>query len=498
MANSSQAFTANIYTAYIYIFIYASMHRAWQLLCLLLSIPRLPYAECDWEWANTQRRNVLDQVQGMNCDFMESGAANVVMSCHSPSWGDVAFRMCLLAEVDNHDTYFVSVKDMPDAFLQTRTDGDHMLLTYLQQGYQNLDRKRRRLIRHDEFDGESKWLDETQYLPLVFPPALPSSTCKACLPLRRGVSVFSLRRGGQNVSSISQGMVIGMRVMHKVTGSLASHLQNLTTLDAIVFIVAYHSDLRRMIQEGHLHDAHAGNVLLSSSSAQDRPIFRWHDFGQSFTKRHDPEELGRMAGQVLKVTRDIVDLLHQKESSLGVILNKTQFRCDLLQASHQGTRHVQECLAERAVKLGSDIMTSALDTDVKEEFLAIVSPALPDYARRKLQIALSSGAPPRQSVKSNNMVEVEHVCCVQQRYKLDYRTLCLHLFKVARNFFHMFVLSTARHLRLKAQSSLGDTTAQGPQASGMVSHRSNKFLHFCICRHTQVSIHGMISKTEHD
>eukprot|EP00434_Breviolum_minutum_P046005 symbB.v1.2.041384.t1/scaffold8130.1/size7575/1 len=178
-------------------------------------------------------------------------------------------------------------------------------------------------------------------------------------------------------------MVIGMRVMHKVTGSLASHLQNLTTLDAIVFIVAYHSDLRRMIQEGHLHDAHAGNVLLSSSSAQDRPIFRWRDFGQSFTKRHDPEELGRMAGQVLKVTRDIVDLLHQKESSLGVILNKTQFRCNLLQASHQGTRHVQECLAERAVKLGSDIMTSALDTDVKEEFLAIVSPALPDYARRK-------------------------------------------------------------------------------------------------------------------
>ena len=433
MANSSQASTANIY---------ASMHRAWRLLCLLLSIPRLPYAECDWEWANTQCRNVLDQVQGMNCEFMEAGAANVVMFCHSPSWGDVAFRMCLLAEVDNHDTYFVSVEDMLDAFLQTRTDGEHMLLTYLQQGYQNFDRKSpRRLIPHDDFDGESKWLDEMQYLPLVFPPALPSSTCKACLPLRRGVSVFSLRQGGQKVSSISQRMVIGMRVMHKVTGSLASQLQNLTTLDAIVFIVAYHSDLRRMIQDGHLHDAHAGNVLLSSSSAQDRPIFRWHDFSQFFTKRHDPEELGRMAGQVLKVTRDIVDLLHQKESSLGVILNKAQFRCDLLQASHQGTRHVQECLAERAVKLGSDIMTSALDTDVKEEFLAIVSPALPDYARRKLQIAFSSGAPPRQSVKSNNMVEVEHVCCVQQRYKLDYRTLCLHL----------FVLSTARHFRLKAQ-----------------------------------------------
>ena len=405
MANSSQASTANIY---------ASMHRAWRLLCLLLSIPRLPYAECDWEWANTQCRNVLDQVQGMNCEFMEAGAANVVMFCHSPSWGDVAFRMCLLAEVDNHDTYFVSVEDMLDAFLQTRTDGDHMLLTYLQQGYQNFDRKSpRRLIPHDDFDGESKWLDEMQYLPLVFPPALPTSTCKACLPLRRGVSVFSLRQGGQKVSSISQGMVIGMRVMHKVTGSLASQLQNLTTLDAIVFIVAYHSDLRRMIQEGHLHDAHAGNVLLSSSSAQDRPIFRWHDFSQFFTKRHDPEELGRMAGQVLKVTRDIVDLLHQKESSLGVILNKTQFRCDLLQASHQGTRHVQECLAERAVKLGSDIMTSALDTDVKEEFLAIVSPALPDYARRKLQIAFSSGAPPRQSVKSNQTIGGGWACLLR-------------------------------------------------------------------------------------
>ena len=335
---------------------------------------------------------------------MEAGAANVVLFCHSPSWGDVAFRMCFLANVDNNDTYFVQVEDVLGALLQPRTLGDKMLTTYVRQGYQTVDTPRlRRLIRHDEFDGESKWLDTVQYLPLVFPPALPSSTCKACLPLDKDIPVYSLRHR-LHVRSIHQGVGIGIRVMHKVKGSVASHLADLTTLDAMVFIVAYHSDLRRMIQEGHLHDAHAGNVLLSSSSAQDRPSFRWHDFGQSFTKRHAPAELRRIAEQVLKVTRDIVELLHQTESSLGVILNKTQFRCDLLQASHQGTRHVQECLAERAVKLGSDIMTSALDTDVKEEFLAIVSPALPDYARRKLQIAFSSGAPPRQSVKSSNMV----------------------------------------------------------------------------------------------
>ena len=179
----------------------------WVFVWLILQCSFL-LGEGDCNASRIQCGEVLEALgENPHCGEVAWGGANIVLLCQSSS-GRMALRMSLLADSSKKEEHVVSIEDVVSAADRSPNFVEHGLIDLLLAGLGAVGREVpvRRLIRESEFDGEAKWRDRFQWRRLVFPPAIPISTCKLCVVLNTPVKVYSRTSlenralvGGQNV-----------------------------------------------------------------------------------------------------------------------------------------------------------------------------------------------------------------------------------------------------------------------------------------------------------
>ena len=258
----------------------------------------------------------LEGLQSVNeCRTAVWGGANILLLCNRSPSSEIAIRTSLLGGVGKERRQVVQVDDVLMSVQRGRQEKVLMGLIglFLEGMFAVRDKgqKIRPLIPSSEYDGEAKWLDYFQWKPLVFPPAIPFATCKLCMNLSSPIPVYE--QPGQKIGHLDRELVVGFSTMKQVKGSVQQMLPNLPRMTLLTLLVGYHCDLRRMIVSGHLHDAHSGNLLVTSEGDADvSDDFRWHDFGDSFKSvSFSPERLSDLRDHVQAFEESIV--LHWRQ-----------------------------------------------------------------------------------------------------------------------------------------------------------------------------------------
>ena len=335
----------------------------------------------------------LQHVKNNSCPSVFWGGANIVFVCKTSPSSGIAIRMSMLVEVDKETRQGVRVQDV---LRSVQSGSEHPLIMLFYQQMLAVSRHGvafRPLIRSSEYDGEAQWLDYFQWKPLVFPPAIPITTCKLCVNLSHPTPVYDL--SGHPIGQLNGELVVGVAVMKEVKGSLADVLSSLSTVSLLTLLVGYHCDLRRMIVSGHLHDAHEGNLLATSEGDESVDVnddFRWHDFGDSFKRvgSASRERLHELRDHVQKFEQRIVDALRDTLPSLAGALG-AHGRCFKEFTTNQG--FASQCLGFLAVEFATDVVKShTLHTLEKRKFLERVSRGFAEQEMNRLWLDYSSSS----------------------------------------------------------------------------------------------------------
>ena len=164
------------------------------------------------------------------------------------------------------------------------------------------------------------------------------------------------------IGCLDRELVVGFSTMKKVKGSVQQMLPSLPRMTLLTLLVGYHCDLRRMIVSGHLHDAHSGNLLVTSEGDADvSDDFLWHDFGDSFKSvSFSPERLSDLRDHVQAFEKSIVFALEATSPFLASTLG-TERRCFEEFTTNQG--FAAACLGRLTVEFATDVVKSpTLDT----------------------------------------------------------------------------------------------------------------------------------------
>lgn len=365
----------------------------WVFVWLILQCSFL-LGEGDCNASRIQCGEVLEALgENPHCGEVAWGGANIVLLCQSSS-GRMALRMSLLADSSKKEEHVVSIEDVVSAADRSPNFVEHGLIDLLLAGLGAVGREVpvRRLIRESEFDGEAKWRDRFQWRRLVFPPAIPISTCKLCVVLNTPVKVYS-GTSLENRALLEAKMYVGVNIMKRVAGSVEDNLVRIPPTNCLVLLIGFHCDLRRMVFNGHLHDAHSGNLLVTMEDAGADFGFRWHDFGESFQfdiKDDQPERLSELHSQVQRFTARVVDAVNQTSPPLADELTQTHLSCLVGFTAKIG--FAMECLEHRAFDFATTVVNSRTLKDIeKRSVLEKVSPGFSEGDLNSLWAAYHSG-----------------------------------------------------------------------------------------------------------
>ena len=147
----------------------------------------------------------------------------------------------------------------------------------------------------------------------------------------------------------------------------------------------------------HIHDTHAGNILVSLSSKL--PAVRWHDVAGNFgsAARRDVAQTvtDAFARQIEDFSGTVISQISETHQGFASGLNETCKTCSMV---GKDMIWVRQCLRQRAFDLASTMLSlSALQTLEKQRLLESIAPALSDSDARVLWRHWSEGTRVRSS-----------------------------------------------------------------------------------------------------
>eukprot|EP00434_Breviolum_minutum_P004828 symbB.v1.2.004255.t1/scaffold241.1/size254724/10 len=263
--------------------------------------------------------------------------------------------MSLLADSSKKEEHVVSIEDVVSAADRSPNFVEHGLIDLLLAGLGAVGREVpvRRLIRESEFDGEAKWRDRFQWRRLVFPPAIPISTCKLCVVLNTPVKVYS-GTSLENRAWCSTGTY--MTLTAATCWSLWKMLEPILVFDGMTLANLFSFDI----------------------------------------KDDQPERLSELHSQVQRFTARVVDAVNQTSPPLADELTQTHLSCLVGFTAKIG--FAMECLEHRAFDFATTVVNSRTLKDIeKRSVLEKVSPGFSEGDLNSLWAAYHSGATETQT-----------------------------------------------------------------------------------------------------